>query len=407
MISFEKAKLLIRKNIKQLPPQKVDLMDSIGCLIASDIFAKSPVPMFDSSAVDGFAVNISDLTQASKSNPVKLKIKNTIQAGDTRKYILKPHLAFKIFTGAIVPENVNAILMKEHVVEEDGYVIITTIPRIGENIRKAGDEFSVGDLMLKKNTLITPPVVAMLASLGVIKVDVIPKPRISIIVTGNELKGYNQELELGQIYDSNSPALFAALKSIGITPVFVKTVGDDINVITRTLKKAELVSDVIITAGGVSVGEFDLVRESAKLLGFKEIFWKVAIKPGKPNFFAVKGKKLFFGLPGNPVAAIVSFNNLVKYAIALLMGKKFGDKEKIKARLLTDLTKKEGRLEFVRGYISKNKFGEYVVAPTKGQESHMLGGLVKANCLIKFPRIENFLPAGSEVEIISLDWFKI
>lgn len=404
LISYENAKSLIRKNVKKLSVKKVDLLDSIGCVLAEDIYTKTPIPTYDSSAVDGFAVNLSDISSASSKNQIKLKIQNTIQAGDIKKYILKPKHTFKIFTGAVVPENVNTILMKESVSEKKGYIIVTKPTKLGENIRIKGEEFKDGALILKKNTFITPPVVGMLASLGIAKVSVIRKPRVSIIVTGNELKRYDASLKLGQVRDSNAPAIFAALNSLGIKPVSYQIIKDELHLTTKALREVEKISDLIITAGGVSVGERDYVREAAKRVGFKEIYWQIAIKPGKPNYFAVKGGKLLFGLPGNPVAAIVSFHNLVKLAISLLMGYLPRRNEVLKAKLLYGLRKKERRLEFVRAYLYKDETGSYLVAPTIGQGSHMIGGLVKANCFIKFPRNASFLPRGTLVDVVKFEW---
>ncbi len=404
MITFEKAIENILKHTQCLPKTSVTLVQSLGYVLAETIKAKEPIPRFNSSAVDGYAVRFEDIKNASYTAPKLLPIIGEVKAGDTVIPILRKGFAIKIFTGAVVPQNANALVMQEFTAEKNRTVSIFRKVRKGENIRRHGQEFRKNQIVLKRGTLITPPVVGMLATLGYSSVRVTRKPCVGLIITGNELRNPGVKLQTGEIYDSNSFALTAALQSHGINPVTVKILKDNKRFIKSALEKTIALSDVVITVGGVSVGEYDLVKEIFTELDVKKIFWKVAMKPGKPNYFGTLDKKLIFGLPGNPVAALVSFHLLVMPAIRKLMGDDYKKEFYLNAKITSDLKKKPGRLEFVRGIVSTNRFDELVVTPTKGQDSHMIGGLANANCLIHFPKEENFISKGSIVKVELMNW---
>ncbi len=404
MIEFEEARNKILKNTHRLSSVFVKLIDSLGYVLAENVIAREPIPRFDSSAVDGFAVRVDDLKDASDNKPVKLKIIGEVKAGNTVIPILKKNYAIKIFTGAVVPENTNAIVMQENTRIENKTVLVFRKPKKGENIRRTGEEFKKGEVVLAKGELITPATVGLLASLGYTKIRVFRKPKISLTITGNELQSPGKILEIGKIYDSNSYGLMAALQSRGIYPTIVNLVKDEKQSIRKAISNAIKLSDIIISVGGVSVGEYDFVKEILINLGVKEIYWKVAIKPGKPNFFGVLGKKLIFGLPGNPVAALLSFYKLVTPAINKLMGMNNSSALELQAVLTKDIKKKSGRLEFVRGILSTDENDELFVTPTKGQDSHMLGGLARANCLIHFPKEGTIVLKGSIVKVELLRW---
>jgi molybdopterin molybdotransferase len=318
--------------------------------------------------------------------------------------ILRKGFAIKIFTGACVPQNANAIVMQEYAEEKNHAVSISRKVEKGENIRRRGKEFKKGEIVIERGNLITPPVVGMLASMGYSKVRVYKKPNIGLIVTGNELRSPWVRLRTSDIHDSNSFTLTAALRLVGINPVIVRRTKDNKRSIKLALEEAIKLSEVVISVGGVSVGEYDFVKEILNELGVKKIFWKVAIKPGKPNYFGIYRKKLIFGLPGNPVAAMISYNQLVMPALGKMMGLGNKKSSRIKAKLSTSLKKKTARLEFVRGIVSQNRIGGLIVTPTKGQDSHMLGGLAKANCLINFPMEAYKMSKGKKVTVSLLNW---
>jgi molybdopterin molybdotransferase len=404
MIEFEEAINKILKHTHCLSSEFVKLNDSLGYVLAENVVAREPIPRFDSSAVDGYAVCIEDLKNASNKTPVELPIIGEVKAGDTIIPILRKNYAIKIFTGAVVPKNTTAVVMQENTKTEKKNVLIFRKPEKGENIRRAGEEFKKDAVVLAKGELITPAVVGLLASLGYAKIRVFRKPKVALIVTGNELQLPGRSLRVGKIYDSNSFGLAVALESRRIYPIFVRLVRDDKQSIRKAISKAVKLSDVIISVGGVSVGEYDFVKEVLINLGVKEIYWKVAIKPGKPNFFGVLGKKLVFGLPGNPVAAMLSFYKLVIPALNKLMGMSNSSILELRAVLTQGIKKKAGRLEFVRGILTTDKDDKLFVTPAKGQDSHMLGGLAKANCLIHFPKEETIIPKGSMATVELLRW---
>lgn len=406
MLEFHEAQKLIEEQTKPLNAIKLPLMETLGYTLTKNIIAKHPIPIYNSSAVDGFAVNINYLKPSPGKNPVSLRIQKVIQAGDTRKYLLKKNYAFKIFTGALIPHNVNAVVMKEDVEEIGGTVIIKTLPKHGANIRSRGEEFSKGDLVLPSGKIITPPVLGLLASLGYTIVDVYRKPKVSIIVTGNELKIFSERIKPGEIRDSNLPSLSAALQLLDIQPEYAISVKDQKSEIKKGIQKALKISDVVITAGGVSVGDYDFVKDVCRSLGIKTVFWRLAIKPGKPLFFGTKGKKIIFGVPGNPVAALLSFYLFIKPALLRMMGQIKKPDSIQTAVLESDLRKKAGRLEFVRGIFKRKPNGELVVNATKGQDSHMLGSIANANCLIIFSKDSTEIEQGSKVRIILIDWSK-
>jgi molybdopterin molybdotransferase len=244
----------------------------------------------------------------------------------------------------------------------------------------------------------------MLASLGRRRVCVYRKPRVALVVTGDELRAPGSRLGRGQIYDSNTPGLLASLQAAGIEEVRHFRVGDDAKRIEQTFRRALANADVVISSGGVSVGSSDFVKDVLGKLNVRSIFWKVAIKPGKPIFFGTRGKKLAFGLPGNPVAAQLGFQLFIKPALLRMMGAEASEPLALTAYLTHDLKKRPGRMELVRGVLTHDTEGRLLVRSTRGQDSHMMGGLAAANCLIHFPKDADRLLAGGDVTVSLLQW---
>ncbi|MDE3057306.1 MAG: molybdopterin molybdotransferase MoeA [Bacteroidota bacterium] len=404
MIDFETAVSEVLRQTYALETRTIRLADSCGYVLAENVIAREPIPLFDSTSVDGYAVHSDDIISAVSSSSVNLAVQSTVQAGDSRVLHLKRNHAIKIFTGAPMPLDADAVVMKEFVSEENGKVSFHEPAHPGENVRKRGAEFSEGAVVFSAGTLITPPVIGMLSVLGYLSVDVYRKPKVAIVITGNELRAPGSRLKRGKIRDANSLTLVNVLRMLAIVPVFVVPVRDAKKAVLSVMKKALKKADVIISTGGVSVGEYDFVRDVMAELHVQTIFWRVSLKPGKPNYFGTKGRKLIFGLPGNPVAALVSFELLVRPALLKLQGLKVENQISFRARLTRDLRKKAGRMEFVRALFTKNSGSELLVAPTAGQDSHMMSGLAKANCLILFPKDAEFLPKGTIVEIRILPW---
>lgn len=406
MITYDEALEKILAHVPLMPAKRLTLDTLSGFVIAEPVIANFDMPLFDNSAVDGFGVISSDTESATEESPCSLSLQATIQAGDQVSHSLAPKSTLKILTGAPVPSSVDAVIMKEFTQESNGSVLIKRPANVGMNIRRKGEEFRAGQTVLEGGVLASAPVIGLLATLGHSSFPVYKKPTVSIMSTGNELVQPGQSLKPGQIYDSNSFALSAALNSLGLLGVQKFHAKDDPSDTRKTLQKCLQTSDVIISCGGVSVGDYDFVKDIAEEIGIKTVFWRIAIKPGKPVYFGVvdqgKTQKLVFGLPGNPVSALVTFHQLVKPALMKMMGLTH-QPLKLEAKLTDPLKKQAGRMEFVRGKL-KAEDGELLVSPAKGQDSHMMGGIATADCLIYFPIDSQTLAAGDIVTVEQLIW---
>ena len=416
MISYQEALALILGRLGPLPAVTVKLEEAAGRVLAQDIAAGSDSPAFDNSAVDGYAVRVADTAGAAENSPVRLRLSGTVVAGGKKPPALEPGAAVKIMTGAAVPRGAEAVIMQEFAGKQGRCVLLRRAALAGENIRGRGAEFRKGSRIFSTGTRINVPSVGLLAAFGCAEVRVFGRPAVSIVSTGSELVAPGAPRGEGEIYDSNSFALAAACQELGVDVRYCGTAADRRPELLKRLKRALDGSDAVLTAGGVSVGEKDLVRECCGKLGVEEVFWRVAIKPGKPFYFGIRQAgagektgdsggpvKAVFGLPGNPVAALLCFNQLVKPALLKMMGQATPRRLVLSALLAERLSKKAGRLEWVRGVLA-SKGGVPTVRPTFGQESHMLGGLARADCLILFPASRTTLEKGSRVEVEILDW---
>lgn len=406
MITYDEALEKILSHVPLMPVKRLTLDTLPGFVIAEEVVANFDMPSFDNSAVDGFGVVSSDLVSAGEGSPCKLTLQATIQAGDSATHDLSPNSALKILTGAPVPASVDAVVMKEFTEEKNGSVLIKCTASPGMNIRRKGEEFHAGQQVLNSGNLANAAVIGLLATLGYSTFPAYKKPTISVMSTGNELVEPGQSLKPGQIYDSNSFALSAALNSLGLLGVQRLHAKDDPTSTRKTLQRALKTSDVVISCGGVSVGDYDFVKDIAEEIGIETVFWKIAIKPGKPVYFGIldqgNSRKLIFGLPGNPVSALVTFHQLVKPALLKMMGLNY-QPLRLAAKLSAPLKKQAGRMEFVRGKL-RSEEGQLLVSPAKGQDSHMMGGIATADCLIYFPLDSQTLAAGDMVTVEQLIW---
>lgn len=409
MISYEQALSLILSHAQPLGIENTPLSDMLGRALAHPVVASADMPGFDNSAVDGFGVRLSDVERAAEDAPARLELSGTIQAGDRGVVALAPGSAVKILTGAVVPPQVEAVVMREFCEEHDGLVLVKRPAKPGENIRRRGEEFKAGEQILAAGTRVTAPVIGLLASTGHASFPTYKKPSVAIISTGDELVEPGHPLAPGQIYDSNSFALEAAVTALSIDRCTRFHTSDNRDSTRDVLSTALDSAGVVISAGGVSVGDFDFVKDVAEQLGIETVFWRIALKPGKPVYFGKKSgtagttAKLVFGLPGNPVSALVTFHQLVKPALLKILGHSDVQPLELRAILTRNIGKKAGRTEFVRG-IAATKGGRLYVEPTAGQDSHMMGGLATANCLIVFPLEAEVLTEGQQVSIDLLDW---
>jgi molybdopterin molybdotransferase len=403
MISFEDALSLVLSHARPLATVSVPIAQCYGHCLAEPVAARMDLPPFDNSAMDGFGVKLADVAGASEEAPARLRLAAVVRAGDEAGRELLPGTAVKVLTGAPIPSGVEAVVMREYCREEGGEVLVARSAKPGENIRRRGEEFHQGDSVMKAGLRLNPAGVGLLATLGCTEAPVHRKPKVAVIVTGSELVAPGGELRPGQIYDSNSYILAAALRAMGIDDCRLASTEDTPQAIRAEMAAALEWADVVITVGGVSVGDYDFVKEAAESLAITAHCWKVAIKPGKPFFFGTHGDRLVCGLPGNPVSALITFYTLVRPALQRLMGAAAVEPLALTATLTAPIKKKAGRVEFVRGVASLQD-GKLVVTPTTGQDSHMLGGFAQANCLIRFPQPAESRAAGEEITIELLDW---
>ncbi len=395
LISILEAKSLIAEHIKAIPTIKVSLNNAAGLILSEDIYSKTDVPPFNQSSMDGYALNYAGWKQNNT-----LKIEGLAQAGLAKHNPLQANNTCRIFTGAAVPPGADTVVMQEKVDIQDGKLIIKDSNLIaGQNVRIQGSEAKKGELALEKGCLLNAPAIGFLAGLGIHELMVHPRPTVSIILTGNELQQPGLPLSYGQVYESNSYALSAAIRELGILNVDVFSAEDDLKILTEVLAIAMEQSNLVLLTGGVSVGDYDFVIRAAEANGVEQIFHKIRQKPGKPLYFGKKGDKYIFGLPGNPASVLTCFYEYVYPAIELLSNR---EKELIRmnAILETDIKKPAGLSQFLKAY-----FDGKTVKDLKAQESFRLSSFAKANCLIKLDQDRTEYLAGEEVEIHLLPSF--
>jgi molybdopterin molybdotransferase len=399
MISFELAREKVLSSLRMLPAVNLSIKEvQAGMVLREDVKAKEDVPHFRRSAVDGYAVIAEDTRGASSENPVRLLIKGSLFPGRFLKKKIEKNSAYLISTGAPVPDGLDAVVMVEDTEREGDYVKIYKEVKNGENVAPRGEDIKRGEVVLKKGRILSPPDVGMLARVGKKTVKVSKIPVVSIISTGNEIVEPWEKKGKWQIYDANYFVLSSAVKAMGCIPVFAGRAGDRRSDLRRCFKKA-LGGDLIIFTGGVSMGEPDLVKDVLIENGVKEIFWKVAIQPGKPVFFGLLGKrKPVFGLPGNPVSAFITFLMFVKPALYKMMGADFNEFELI-AHLDSEVKGKKDRTVFLRGNFY-HKDGKPFVHPLPLQGSGILKSLTESNCIIVLREGLSSYSEGSEVKVI-------
>lgn len=399
MISVEEAKRLILENTHVLDPVEVNLEESLGLVLAEDITSPLDLPAFTNSAMDGYALKSDDTKGAHEGSPAFLRIMGTIKAGDTANYELKNGEAIKVMTGAPVPPRADAVVMLEHTEVQEETLVVKKEIKPGENIRYKGEEIRRGDVALLKGTVITPASIGFLTELNVKRVRVYRKPKISLVVTGEELLAPDEEPKPGKIRDTNSVTLKFALSREPTEVISVDRVRDRKSAIEEKVERALRESDVVVVTGGVSTGDYDYVREVLESLGVRSIFWKVLQKPGGPLFFGRKDLTTVFGLPGNPASTLVCFYEYVLPSIRIMLGKNNKFPVEVDALVSEEIRKKaDNKTHFLRGYIQGD--GKHLHVKLAGpQGSHMLRSFALSNCLIVVPPDVTYLAPGSPVKV--------
>jgi len=372
VISEEEARSRILETIKPLKEQAVPVGNALNCFAARDYFARLPLPAFDNSAMDGYAVVASSCERGGR-----LRVIGEQPAGPDRKLRLGDGEAIRIFTGAPIPLGTDAIVMQEDVTRDGSDISVNVDVEAGEFVRRRGCDLAEGQMILAKGEQISAAKVALLASQGFADVKVGDKTTAAVISTGDELVKPGEELQAGQIYDSNSVLLNALLQQCGVNATTVEHCRDDRESLGAAINRG-MSNHVLIISGGVSVGEHDFVKEVLRELGATIDIWRVAVKPGKPFLFGNVGECFVFGLPGNPVSAFVTFLQFVRPAVLRMMGAANLDLPQVPAKLAITLTNDGDRPHYFRGRLEHGKF-----TPIGRQESHALFGLSQANALLR------------------------
>ena len=379
--------------------EQVSIFDAHNRILAQDVVANVDVPPWDNSAMDGYAVNTEELEQTATS---KLEVQGVITAGMRADTPLQAGKAFKIMTGAPVPENADAVVMIENTSEFEGAVVINKRPIAQENIRKKANDIARGDTLVKKGTRLHAEHLMLLSSQGKNTVDVIRKLRVGVVATGSELAAPGSARADTQIYESNRVGVSSILQNENVELIDFGIVEDDEISLRKLFTDASSRVDVMVSSGGVSVGDADYVKDIIAELGAID-FWKIAVKPGKPFALGKINNTLFCGLPGNPVSSFVTARLLVVPIIKKMQGQLDAYTPfSVSATITTTLNRRAGRRDFQRATMVKNDCGDWEVTPFKSQSSGVMTSITSANCLMVVPEDVSELQVGDKVEVMPL-----
>jgi len=392
LLGIDEALAQVLAQVRTLGFEDVPVAAATGRVLAQDARALVDLPPFASSAMDGYAVRAAD-------TPGRLAIRGQSAAGSPYEEELRPGEAAVISTGAVVPEGADAVVPVEVAEREDDAVRVEVVLP-GAHVRPRGGDARSGEVIGSAGHALRPTQVGALAAVGLGTVVCARRPRVAVLATGSELRAPGEPLGPGEIYESNTALISAQIRSAGGEAIVLGPVADDRAETLRALERG-LESDVLITSGGVSVGPHDLVRAALRELGAAEVFWRVAVKPGKPIAFATRGETLVFGLPGNPVSSLVGFELFVRPALLALQGAAQPQPAFLPGRASSDLPRNDARDELVRARARVEPEG-VVLEPLTGQESHMIARAFPADALVLVPRGDGVVPAGAPVSYLSL-----
>jgi molybdenum cofactor synthesis domain-containing protein len=401
LVAVEEVRAFVLARCGPLPPVEVPLAEALGAVAAAEVRAGEAVPGFDNSAMDGFAVRAADVAGA----PTELRVVGTQLAGPLVPVSVGPGEAVRIMTGAAVPAGADAVVMIERTTPaaDGASVVVEAAVEPGTAVRRAGDDLAAGDVVVTPGTVLTPGRLGVLANVGATSVVVHRRPRVGVLSTGDELVEGGGPLDPGQVRDSNRPTLLALVAASGFTPVDLGRVGDDEAAITAAVRSAVGPCDAVLTSGGVSMGDVDLVKVVLDRIGDMRWF-QVAVKPAKPFAFGVVEGMPVFGLPGNPVSSMVSFELFARPALRRMAG--FGDDDldrpRVQAIAADDLRRRpDGKVHLVRVVARRDAEGRHHVRSAGGQGSHQLAAMAAADALAVLPDGDG-VAAGDEVEVLLL-----
>ncbi|WP_353348746.1 molybdopterin molybdotransferase MoeA [Oceaniserpentilla sp. 4NH20-0058] len=386
------AKVEVMTRTTTLP-----IEEALGRVLSKSVVSNINIPAADNSAMDGFAVRIEDAV-----NGAQLEQVAKVFAGHPFDGVIGMGQCARIMTGGQVPAGCDAVVMQENTLTQDNIIIIEKAVRSGENIRRAGEDIAQGQIVLGKGRCLTPADIGLLASLGFSHVTVFAPIKVALMSTGDELQTPGKPLNIGQFYESNGYTVGAVLQRFGVELMNFGIIEDDINALKRAFTQADAWADVVITSGGVSVGEADYTKTVLEELG-RIYFWKLAIKPGKPFAFGFLPDSYFIGLPGNPVSALVTLHQLAIPLLRKISGQEQQPPLRLKAVAATNIRKQPGRMDFQRGVYQLTAHGELIVQLTGSQGSGMLTSMSRANCYIVLEQDRGSVQAGDTVMIEPFD----
>jgi molybdopterin molybdotransferase len=397
----DKAREYIRAFLTPVSAvERLHVRAALGRVLAQSVSSTMNVPLNDNSAMDGYAMRFADLKA---DTAVTLEVVGASFAGKPFWGTVGLGQAVRIMTGGVMPENCDTVVMQERVTVSGDRVTIPSGQQKGQNVRYAGDDIKRDAVVFERGQILRPAELGMIASLGIGEVSVYRKLRVAFFSTGDELASIGQALGAGQLYDSNRYTIYGMLHRLGVDPIDMGTIRDDPTAIETAFAEASRAADVVITSGGVSVGEADFVKQILQRLG-EVLFWKIAMKPGRPLAYGKIGGAHFFGLPGNPVSAMVTFYQFVREALLVLMGvPNPAPLPTLKAVCITPIKKAPGRTEFQRGILAPDSDGQWTVRVTGNQGSGILSSMSQANCFIVLPDAQGNTPAGATVDVQVLE----
>jgi molybdopterin molybdotransferase len=396
LISVAEAQRRVLERAKRLDAERVPVERAAGRVLAQEASSLVDLPPFPSSAMDGFAVRAEDAGAGGR-----LPVVARIAAGSPADRQLAAGEAMAISTGGAVPEGADSVIPLELVEDAGDSIEIRDPVPVGANVRERGSDVRTGDVVLEPGMRLGPAQVGALAAAGVHEVQCAKRPRVGILVTGSELKQPGEELGPGEIYESNGLLLATALQLAGAVPAQLGVVGDDSDELERAMERALLGFDMLVTSGGASVGPHDLVRETQGRLRVEEVFWGVAVKPGKPVAFGTRRDHLVFNLPGNPVSVLVTFELFVRPAVNALLGLPDPEPAFRRGALAAPVRRNAERDQFIRAR-ARREGDEVVLDPIAGQESHMIARAGQADALIEVEAGEGELAPGSPVRYLAI-----
>jgi molybdopterin molybdotransferase len=398
VLSVEEAQAHVLSTVCTLDPESVPLLEAVGRVLAEIVAADRDIPPMTNAAMDGFAVRGEDMA----ADAVRLRVVDQVAAGHEPAAAVGPGEAVRIMTGAPVPEGADTVVRFERTRLDGDEVVILDTPSSGKNVRQAGEDVREGQVVLRRGKVLRPQEIGMLAALGHLEVAVIRRPRVAILGTGDEVVPPDQTPGPAQIRDANSYTVAAQVQRCGGVPLLLGVAHDQEELVRQGMREAvEREADFIITSGGVSVGDFDLVKQVMDAEGQMH-FWSLNMKPGRPMAFGDIAGVPLLGLPGNPVAAMISTELYARPALLKMQGFQEWERPTVRARLTQPIGRKDGRRHYLRVYLEETDEG-YEATLTGDQGSGILNSLVKADGLAIIPEDARHLPPGSEVKVILLE----